>query len=81
MTLFIELERVAIPVSYVYGWVDNPGAYVMDRIAGQSEFAGSTAQEKRAALDEYLRILAQVHRLDVEPFAAMGIMRARQADA
>jgi aminoglycoside phosphotransferase (APT) family kinase protein len=76
MKLFVELERAGIPVPHVYGWIDDPRSFVMDRIPGQSDFSGSTDDEKRGAIDEYLRILAQMHRLDVEPFAAAGITRA-----
>jgi aminoglycoside phosphotransferase (APT) family kinase protein len=80
MTLFMELERAGIPVPHVYGWINDPRAFVMDRIAGQSDFAGSTEEEKRAAIDDYLRILAQIHRLAVEPFANAGITRATRRE-
>jgi aminoglycoside phosphotransferase (APT) family kinase protein len=76
MKLFSELERAGVQVPHVYGWLDEPRAFVMDRIPGQSDFAGSTEDEKRAAIDGYLQALAQIHRVDVQPFADAGITRA-----
>jgi aminoglycoside phosphotransferase (APT) family kinase protein len=73
MALFIELERAGIPVPHVYGWIDGVDAYVMERIPGQSDFAGSSETDKRNAIDDWLRIMAMMHRLDVEPFAQAGI--------
>jgi Phosphotransferase enzyme family len=80
MTLFVEFERAGIPVPHVYGWLDDPRAFVMDRAPGQSNFWRSTDEEKRTAIDEYLRTLAQIHRLDVRPFAEAGVTRAERPE-
>jgi aminoglycoside phosphotransferase (APT) family kinase protein len=80
MTLFVELERAGIPVPHVYGWIDGLRAIVMDRVPGQSDFTGSTDDEKRNGIDDYLRTLAQVHHLDVGPFAEAGITRAEHPE-
>jgi aminoglycoside phosphotransferase (APT) family kinase protein len=79
-TMFVELERAGIPVPHVYGWIDDPRAFVMDRSPGQSDFSGSTDEEKAAGIDAYLRTLAQIHRLDVQPFADAGITRAERPE-
>lgn len=65
-----------IPVPKVYGFIDDPLAYVMDRVGGQQDFRGTSDADRRAAVDDYLQILARLHSLPVEPFAEAGIMRA-----
>lgn len=76
MTLQSMLHDRGIPTPAVHGWIDEPMAYVMDRVAGQQDFAGCTETERRSAVDDYLQILARMHALDVEEFAAAGILRA-----
>jgi aminoglycoside phosphotransferase (APT) family kinase protein len=70
------LEGHGIPVAHVHGWIDTPRAYVMDRVDGQAHFEGTSDSERRAAMDDYLSILARIHALDPEPFGAAGIQRA-----
>jgi hypothetical protein len=70
------LNDHGIPTPAVHGWIDEPMAYVMDRVAGQQDFAGCTEAERDSAVDDYLQILARMHALDVEEFAAAGILRA-----
>ncbi len=65
-----------IPVPEVHGWIDEPAAYVMDRVGGRNDFQGSTDAEREAVVDEYLQILARLHALPLEPFVDAGIMRA-----
>lgn len=76
MTLQSMLHERGIPTPQVHGWIDDPAAYVMDRVRGQQDFAGTTDADRAAAVDDYLQILARMHALDVEPFAAAGIARA-----
>ena len=38
MTLQRLLHEHGIPVAKVYGWIDDPRAYVMDRVAGVEHF-------------------------------------------
>jgi len=71
-----QLERAGVPVSHVYGWIDEPRAYVMDAVAGRPDFEGTSDEDRQAAMDHYIQILAQIHRLDPEPFHAAGILRA-----
>lgn len=70
------LEEHAIPVPHVYGWIDQPRAFVTDRAPGKPDFIGVSEAERDAVVDDYLAILARLHALDVEPFAQAGVMRA-----
>jgi len=76
MTLQSMMFEAGIPVAEVHGWIDEPMAYVMDAVPGRNDFAKSTEAERDAVVDHYLQILAELHSLDVEPFAAAGISRA-----
>ncbi|MEX1218126.1 MAG: phosphotransferase [Acidimicrobiales bacterium] len=76
MTLQLMLFERGIPTPAVHGWIDQPMAYVMDRVGGQQHFENTSDADRKSAVDDYLQILARMHALDVEPFAAAGIMRA-----
>ena len=76
MTLQAMLHERGIPTPAVHGWIDEPMAYVMDRVGGQQDFTGCSDTDRDRAVDDYLQILARMHALDVEPFARAGIMRA-----
>jgi aminoglycoside phosphotransferase (APT) family kinase protein len=76
MTLQAMLHERGIPTPAVHGWIDEPMAYVMDRVGGQQDFTGCSPESRDDAVDDYLQILARMHALDVEPFADAGIMRA-----
>jgi aminoglycoside phosphotransferase (APT) family kinase protein len=65
-----------IPTARVYGWVDEPAAYVMDRVTGRPDFAERTDAERDAVVDDYLHVLARLHALDVAPFVEGGILGA-----
>ena len=70
------LEEHGIPVARVYGWIDEPRAYVMDRVEGRNDFGESTVDERRSVMDEYMQVLARIHALPPEPFEKAGILRA-----
>jgi aminoglycoside phosphotransferase (APT) family kinase protein len=72
------LHDHGIPVPRVHGWIDDPCSYVMDRVPGRNDFAGATDVERRAVVDDYLQVLARLHRLDPGPFVAAGIARAER---
>ena len=78
MRLQAVMHDHGIPTAKVYGWIDKPMAYVMDRVPGRNDFEQSTDDERRAAVDDYLHILARLHALDIKPFVDAGIMRAAQ---
>jgi aminoglycoside phosphotransferase (APT) family kinase protein len=69
-----------IPVASVHGWIDEPCAYVMDRMPGRNDFAQASEAERGAVVDEYLAILARLHALDPRPFAEAGIVRAARPE-
>ena len=70
------LQEAGLPVARVHGSSADPSFYVMDRVDGVPDFAASTDAERRSIVDQYLQVLARIHRLDVRPFAAAGITRA-----
>lgn len=70
------LQQHGIPVAKVHGWIDDPRAYVMDRVPGSEDFAQATEAERQSVVDDYLQILARLHKLPIEPFVAAGIRRA-----
>jgi aminoglycoside phosphotransferase (APT) family kinase protein len=76
MTAQALLGECGIPVPQVYGWCDEPRAFVTDRVPGRADFAGTPDTERDAVMDEYMGILARIHALDVALFAAAGITRA-----
>lgn len=81
MRLQQVMDDHGIPVPKVHGFIDEPLAYVMDRVGGQQDFRGTTDEDRRSAVDDYLQILARLHSLPLEPFAAAGILRAASPDA
>ena len=76
------LYEHGIPVPEVLGWCDEPRAYAMAVVPGRPDFAGVDAAHRAAIVDDYLHVLARLHALPVEPFAAAGIVRGTSpADA
>jgi aminoglycoside phosphotransferase (APT) family kinase protein len=70
------LEEDGIPVPHVYGWCDEPRAFVMDVVAGENHFEHATGAQREAVMDEYMAILARMHALDPDRYARAGIVRA-----
>ena len=73
MTAQALLDAGGIPVPKVYGWCDDPAAFVTDRVPGRADFERATDAERDAVMDEYMGVLADIHRLDPAPFVAAGI--------
>jgi aminoglycoside phosphotransferase (APT) family kinase protein len=70
------LEADGIPVPHVYGWSDEPRAFVTAVAPGEPHFEHATDEQRVAVMDEYMGILARMHALDPEPYARAGIVRA-----
>ncbi len=75
------LGEHGIPVAKVHGWIDELPAYVMERVAGEEHFGdlggpAASDEDRAAAVDDYLAVLARMHALAIEPFVAAGIRRA-----
>jgi hypothetical protein len=81
MRLQSVLHDHGIPVPKVYGLIERPLAYVMDRVGGRNDFAHASDAERDAVVDEYLQVLARMHALPIEPFVEAGIMRAASPEA
>jgi aminoglycoside phosphotransferase (APT) family kinase protein len=71
------LSERGIRVPRVYGWHDaDPKAYVTERVPGADNFEAVSDDERRAAMEDYVDILLEMHQLDVTPFSDAGIVRA-----
>jgi aminoglycoside phosphotransferase (APT) family kinase protein len=75
------LHDHGIPTSPVYGWIDRPKAFVMDRVPGRNDFAGVSDAERDSVVDDYLEVLARLHALDVEEFEAAGIASSAPSES
>lgn len=80
MHLQQQLHAAGILVAKVYGWCDDPRAYIMDRVRGVEHFQQSDDAERDSVMQHYMEILADIHRLDIEPFVDAGIMRAERPE-
>ena len=67
------MEAGGIAVPHVYGWCDDPAAFVTDQVPGRPDFDGVDDAVRDVVMDEYMAALAALHRLDVAPFVAAGI--------
>lgn len=76
------LHDHGICVPEVLGWCDEPQAFAMSAVPGRPDFAGVDEARRAAIVDDYLQVLAHIHALPIEPFAAAGIVRGNSpADA
>ncbi len=76
MTVQALLDAHGIPVPHVYGWCDDPRAFVTDLVPGCNDFASSSDAERESVMDHYMAILAEMHQLDLAPFVEAGVTRA-----
>lgn len=68
------LHEQGIEVPEVFGWSDDPRAFLMEAVPGRPGFADAPDHERDTVVDEYLQALAAIHQLPLEPFLAAGIM-------
>ena len=71
-----QMHNGGIAVPAVHGWIDNPRCYVMDRVPGIPGFDGATEEQRQAVMRDYMKLLAELHRLPVEPFKQAGAFHA-----
>jgi hypothetical protein len=76
MRLQQQLYAGGIQVAKVYGWCDDPRAYIMDRVRGVEHFNQTNDAERDSVMQHYMEILADIHRLDIQPFVDANILRA-----
>ncbi len=70
------LEDNGIPVPHVYGFCEDPRGIVMQTVPGRANLATAVDEaEHTAVLEDFVRILARMHQLDVSEFARLGIDR------
>ena len=51
----------------IYGWIEKPLAFVMDRVPGQSTFDDTTDEDRDRVVDEYLQELVKLHTAPLQP--------------
>ncbi len=82
MAVLQVLERHEIPVPHVYGFCPEPRGIVMARSPGRANLATAESDaERRAVLDEYVDVLARMHRIDPAHFEAVGLARPATPEA
>lgn len=70
------LHDAKIPVAKVWGWCDDPRAYVMDRVHGVEHFQQASDEERDGVMRHYMEILAKIHALPIDRFVEAGLLRA-----
>jgi aminoglycoside phosphotransferase (APT) family kinase protein len=74
------LERHDIPVPHIYGFCESPPCIVMDCLPGTRDMTEEPNAEVRTAIGmEYMRAIAAMHDLPLEPFLAAGVHRPSTA--
>ncbi|WP_257539164.1 phosphotransferase family protein [Sphingobium sp. CFD-1] len=70
------LERHGIPVPHVYGYCADPPCIVMETLPGTRDMASEEDAVARAAIgQEYIRAIAAMHDLPLDPFVEAGVNR------
>src|SRR3954463_1478154 len=64
----------------VWGWIDKPLCFVMDRVPGSSWTIELPDAERETIVDEYVQELAKLHTLDIKPFVEAGIDHAKEGE-
>ncbi len=74
MRVLQVLEANDIPVPHVYGFCPEPAGIVMARSSGRANLATAESEtEIEAVLDDYMRVLARMHQIDVREFEVIGL--------
>jgi hypothetical protein len=74
------MEDIGVKVPKVWGWIDDPVAFVMDRVPGSNWTKELPEDERDRIVDEYVQELAKLHIADITPFVEAGIDRARDGE-
>jgi aminoglycoside phosphotransferase (APT) family kinase protein len=81
MQVLRALAAHGIPVSHVYGFCETVPGIVMERSPGRANLAtAESEEERRAVLDHYLDLLAEIHRIDPAVFEKLGMPFPRTAE-
>ena len=74
------LEAEGIPVPHVYGFCDSPRGIVMERCPGRPDLSTADSDaERRAVLEHFMEILARMHAIGLDRFAALGLRAPESA--
>ncbi|MFN8624860.1 MAG: phosphotransferase family protein [Candidatus Binatia bacterium] len=81
MRVLQVLEAHGIPVPHIYGFCPDPRGIVMARAPGRpvAQLVSEEAGTRQAVFDDYIDILARMHRIDPAALEAIGLSRPRQA--
>jgi len=75
-------EAGGLPVPHVHGMTSDPIGIVMDRVPGSRDMTeAADDNERRRLAEEYIGLLARMHRLDTAPFVAVGVVQPVGAKA
>ncbi|MET0380003.1 MAG: phosphotransferase [Spongiibacteraceae bacterium] len=69
------LQDNGIPVPKIHGYLDELDAVVLDMVPGKPDFGGVADADRHVIVDEYLQVMARIHKLDKKPFIDAGIFR------
>jgi aminoglycoside phosphotransferase (APT) family kinase protein len=72
------MHEHGVNVPRVYGWIDDPRCYVMDWVEGVADFGGASEAQRRAVMTDYMKLLAELHKVPVQPFKDAGVVHARE---
>ncbi len=76
------LESEGLRVPRIHGFCPDPPAIVMEKSAGRANLAtAETEDERKAVLDDYMTLLAELHAIDPRRFEAIGVERPVGAEA
>jgi aminoglycoside phosphotransferase (APT) family kinase protein len=69
-----HLGAQGVPVPRIHGYCEDPPAILMQRVRGSRDISLAHDDAQRRDLSrQYVRAMAAMHRLPVEPFAELGI--------
>ena len=77
--VLLRLQQHQIPVPKILGWCDSPAAILMEEIDGEPYEGGADVDPvKRAAVEQYMTILARIHAVDC---AGLDVLERRDPRA
>lgn len=81
MRVLQVLGEQGIPVPRIYGFCAEPRGIVMQRVHGHTNLGTCPdPDERRAVLEHYMELLAQMHALDIAPFIEVGLQPPARAE-
>ncbi|MEZ4332504.1 MAG: phosphotransferase family protein [Myxococcota bacterium] len=80
--VFQVLESEGLPAPHIYGVCPDPKVIVMDRMPGRPDLSTAADEaERRAVLDHFMDLLADLHAIDPRRFEEIGFKRPQDARA